>query len=121
LEDDKVGLKEQTGKIMCLNMHLESGKRRSISTIRWFQVDLKVERYHGSSGEVRVHYTTTAGTARPSPDLQALYMPSSGWLVFSDGGLGQQSVSVDLLDNGLLEGPQTFFVNITHLELAEPR
>ena len=102
-------------------MHLESGKRRSISAIRWFQMDLKVERYHGSSGDVQVYYTTTAGTARPSPDPQALYMPSSGWLVFSDGGLGQQSVSVDLLDNGLLEGPQTFFVNITHLELAEPR
>ena len=78
-------------------------------------------RYHGSSGDVRVHYTTSPGTARPSPDPQGLYVPVSGWLVCSDGGLGQQTVSVMLLDNGLLEGPQEFFVNITQLELIEPR
>ena len=48
-------------------------------------------------------------------------MSVSGWLVYSDGGLGRQTVSVMLRDNGLLEGPQIFFVNITHLELVEPR
>jgi len=48
-------------------------------------------------------------------------VPASDWVVYSDGGLGQQTVSVVLLDNGLLEGPQAFFVNITHLELIEPR
>jgi len=89
--------------------------------MRCFQVDFDVVRYRGSSGEVRVHYTTTVGTARPAPDQRALYVPSSGWLVFSDGRLGQQTVSVVLLDNGLLEGPQTFYVNITRLELVEPR
>jgi len=68
-----------------------------------------------------VHYTTTPWTARPSPDQQALYMPVSGWLVYSDGGQGRQTVAVTLLDNGLLEGPQAFFVNITRLELIEPR
>lgn len=78
-------------------------------------------RTEGSSGDVRVHYTTTPGTASPSPDPQALYVPMSGWLVFTDGGLGQQTVTVRVTDNGLLEGPREFFVNITHLELVEPR
>jgi len=78
-------------------------------------------RYDGSSGEVRVHYTMSPGTARPVPDPRALYVPVSGWLVYNDGGLGRQTVSVMLRDNGLLEGPQTFFVNITQLELVEPR
>jgi len=87
----------------------------------WCQVDFDIARYYGSAGKVRVRYTTTAGTAHPAPDQRALYVPASGWLVFSDGGLGQQTVSVMLLDNGLLEGPQTFYVNITHLELIEPR
>ena len=89
----------------------------------WFhiQVDFDVVRYYGSSGEVRVHYTTTRGTARPAPDQRALYVPALDWVVYNDGGLGQQTVSVVLLDNGLLEGPQAFFVNITHLELIEPR
>jgi len=84
-------------------------------------VDFDILRYHGSSGEVRVHYTTSRGTAPPAPELQALYVPVSGWLVYHDGGLGRQTVSVTLQDNGLLEGPQTFFVNVTRLELIEPR
>jgi len=80
-----------------------------------------VVRHDGSSGEVRVHYTTTPGTAHLSPHQSALYVPSSGYLVYSDGGLGRQTLSVTLLDNGQLEGPRTFFVNITRLELIEPR
>jgi len=85
------------------------------------KVDFDVVRYHGSSGEVRVHYTTSPGTAQPVTDPRALYVPASGWLVYSDGGLGRQTVSVLLRDNGLLEGPQSFFVNITRLELVDPR
>jgi len=87
----------------------------------WCQVDFDIVRHHGSSGEVRVHYTTSPGTARPSPHRRALYVPVSGWLVFTDGALGHHTVSVMLMDNGVLEGPQTFFVNITRLELIEPR
>ena len=87
----------------------------------WFQVEFDIVRRHGSSGEVLVYYTTSPGTALPSPDQDALFVPTSGWLVYSDGGLGQQTVSVSLLDNGLLEGPRSFFVNITELKLVEPR
>ena len=89
--------------------------------VGWFQVEFSIGRYHGSSGEVRVRYTIVSGTARPTPDPQALYVPQSGWLLFTSGGLGRQTVSVTLRDNGLLEGPRTFYVNITRLELIEPR
>jgi len=103
------------------NNNINNNKQTFDWLIDWFQVDFDIVRYDGSSGDVRVHYTTTPGTARPAPDPQALYVPVSGWLVFSDGGLGQQTVSVMLLDNGLLERPREFFLNVTYLELIEPR
>jgi len=84
-------------------------------------VDVEIVRDRGSSGEVRVHYTTAPGTALPTPDPSALYHPVSGWLSYADAGLGRQTVSVLLRDNGLLDGPQTFYINITRLELVEPR
>jgi len=84
-------------------------------------VDVEIVRTGGSSGEVRVHYTTSPGTALPTPDPRALYQPAAGWLRYTDGGLGRQTVSVTVRDNGLLEGPRTFYVNITRLELILPR
>lgn len=93
----------------------------TVKGMRCFQVDFDVLRSDGSSGEVRLQFSTSAHTARPSPDPVALFLPASDSLLFSDGGLGRQTVSVTLIDNGLLEGPRSFFVNITRLELIEPR
>lgn len=82
---------------------------------------INIRRQYGSAGQVRVYYTTSSGSALAAPADNALFVATSGWLMFEDGGQGVQTLSVSVMDNGLLEGPKTFYVNLTQIELVQPR
>ena len=85
------------------------------------QVTVGVVRRQGSAGQVRVFYTTYSGSALASPSTDALFMGTSGWLTYIDGGLSTQTVSINIIDNGRLEGPVIFYVNLTQIQLIQPR
>ena len=61
-----------------------------------------VDRRYGGVGEVSVRWRTQAGTATPGVD----YVESTGTLAFADGQL-QGIFEIPLLDDALMEGPET--------------
>jgi len=63
---------------------------------------IAVDRRLGRDGEVSVHWRTQAGTATPGGD----YVEATGTVVFADGS-AQEIFEVQLLNDGLQEGPET--------------
>lgn len=61
-----------------------------------------VDRRYGFEGEVSVRWRTQAGTATPGAD----YAESTGTVVFADGE-AQALFEIPLLDDDLMEGPET--------------
>ena len=80
------------------------------------QVQVMVRRTKGLVGQVQVRYTTSPGTATTGQD----FYPAAGVLVF-ENGVDSQFVQVSLRPDDIPEGPETFFINITSVQLLSPR
>ena len=72
-------------------------------------------RRDGSSGQVRVQYTTTSGTAVANED----FFETTGTLMF-ENGVGQQNIIVTIRPDDTPEGAEYFYVNLTSVELVYP-
>ncbi|XP_075895105.1 adhesion G-protein coupled receptor V1 isoform X2 [Nelusetta ayraudi] len=76
-------------------------------------VNVTVHRSLGSLGAVWLTYQTSGGSADSGDDFAA----ASGRLLFSPGQTSQP-LTLLILDDSLPEGPETFFLNITKVELV---
>ncbi|XP_022110249.1 G-protein coupled receptor 98-like isoform X2 [Acanthaster planci] len=79
------------------------------------QVSLEVVRNAGITGAVKVTYTTKQISAKPSED----YVEVTGDLIFGEGS-DVNTISVSLVPDDLPEGPESFLVNLTAIELLQP-
>ncbi|XP_038076858.1 adhesion G-protein coupled receptor V1-like isoform X2 [Patiria miniata] len=79
------------------------------------QVSLDVVRNAGISGAVKVTYTTKQISAQPGED----YVEDSGDLIFSEG-VDVNTIKISLVPDNLPEGPESFLVNLTSIELLQP-
>ena len=70
------------------------------------EVVLEVERTAGTNGEVSVSFSTQSGTAAGSEDYRA----TTGRLTWADGDARVQQIRVPILDDRLVEGPETLNV-----------
>jgi hypothetical protein len=70
---------------------------------------LTVTRTEGTSGDVSIDYSTADGTATAGQD----YLPASGTLELADGE-ASGSFTVTILDDGAVEGDETFSVTLSH-------
>ena len=84
-----------------------------------YQVSITVMRHFGLEGQVRVFYTTTPGTASSEPDANQDFKATSGWLTFATNQ-AEKLISVKVMDDATAEPPETFFVNLTRVELQYP-
>lgn len=73
-------------------------------------------RRSGLNGKVFVTYKTWAGTAKPHED----FYPEEGTLTFQHGQ-NQLFIDVQLKQDDLPEGPESFYLNLTSARLVEPR
>ena len=80
------------------------------------QVQVTVRRTKGLVGQVQVRYTTSPGTATTGQE----FYPAAGVLVF-ENGVDSKFVTVSLQPDDIPEGPETFFINITSVQLLSPR
>jgi len=78
------------------------------------QVTIEVDRIGGSTGTVDIQYQTLAGSAQSPGD----YIDSFGTLTFMPGQT-TNSFTVDLADDRLVEGPESFSVEISAGVVAE--
>ena len=70
------------------------------------EVTIVVKRLRGSTGAVEVSYETTPGSATEGED----YTATSGTLTWDDGDRSDKSFTVEILDDDLEEGQETFGV-----------
>lgn len=75
-------------------------------------MNITVVRSGGSSGRVRLWYETVSGTAEAGLD----FIPAAGELLFEAREMAR-SVHIEILDDGLPEGPEEFSLVITKVEL----
>jgi uncharacterized repeat protein (TIGR01451 family)/uncharacterized delta-60 repeat protein len=68
---------------------------------------ITVLRSNANTGIVSINYATTNGTAIAPGD----YTPTSGTLTFSNG-IASQSFVVPIINNGLVQGDRTFYINL---------
>ena len=83
------------------------------------QVSLIVKRKFGVEGQVRVFYTTTPATASSELDATQDFVATSGWLTFASDQT-EKLISVQIVDDSMAEPPETFYVNLTQVELQYP-
>ena len=83
------------------------------------QISITVVRHFGMEGQVRVFYTTTPGGASSEPDANQDFQATSGWLTFASNEV-EKLISVKILDDAIAEPPETFYVNLTQVELQYP-
>ncbi|XP_058583121.1 adhesion G-protein coupled receptor V1 isoform X2 [Neofelis nebulosa] len=76
------------------------------------RVNITVTRSGGSLGPVRLWYETVSGTAEAGLD----FIPAVGELLFEAEEMAK-SVPIEILDDGLPEGPEEFSLVITKVEL----
>ncbi|XP_036081242.1 adhesion G-protein coupled receptor V1 isoform X3 [Rousettus aegyptiacus] len=76
------------------------------------RVNITVVRSGGSFGRVRLWYETVSGTAEAGWD----FIPAPGELLFESQEM-VKSVQIEILDDGLPEGPEEFSVVIAKVEL----
>jgi hypothetical protein len=74
-------------------------------------VSLTVLRTVEDAGEVRVDYTTVAGSAQPGSD----FIPVSGTLVWADGDMEPKTIVVEIVDDDLPELDESFSVVLSNL------
>ncbi|XP_035665839.1 adhesion G-protein coupled receptor V1-like [Branchiostoma floridae] len=79
------------------------------------EVVILVLRRDGPLGQVRITYSTTPGTATPGLD----YRTRNGELIFNDQE-EFKSITVQIQPDALPEGPETFYVNLTSVQLLAP-
>ncbi|XP_066273052.1 adhesion G-protein coupled receptor V1-like isoform X1 [Branchiostoma lanceolatum] len=79
------------------------------------EVVILVLRRDGPLGQVRITYSTTPGTATPGLD----YRTRNGELIFNDQE-EFKSITIQIQPDALPEGPETFFVNLTSIQLLAP-
>ncbi|XP_076021271.1 adhesion G-protein coupled receptor V1 [Genypterus blacodes] len=87
-------------------------QRRLIATEEEGMVNVTVIRSLGTLGSVWVTYQTSGSTATSGLDFD----PVSGRLLFTPGQTIQH-VTLSVLDDGLPEEPEEFYLNITEVEL----
>lgn len=75
-------------------------------------MNITVVRLGGSFGRVRLWYETVSGTAEAGWD----FIPAPGELLFESQEM-VKSVQIEILDDGLPEGPEEFSVVIAKVEL----
>ncbi len=83
------------------------------------QVSVTVERKYGDSGRVRIGFTTSPGSASSTVDGNQDFRAQSDYLVFTHGQ-SEKTISIGLVNDRRPEGPETFFMNLTSIELQEP-
>uniref|UniRef100_A0A452QT71 Calx-beta domain-containing protein n=1 Tax=Ursus americanus TaxID=9643 RepID=A0A452QT71_URSAM len=76
------------------------------------RVNITVLRSGGSFGPVRLWYETVSGTAEAGLD----FIPAAGEILFEAREMAK-SVHIEILDDGLPEGPEEFSLVITKVEL----
>lgn len=72
-------------------------------------VDITVVRSNGTDGEVSVNFGNDDGSAQAGQD----YTPNAQILSWADGESGPQTVTVTILDDQLVEGPENFFASLS--------
>lgn len=72
-------------------------------------VTFEVERAGGSSGEIRIGYTTQDGSATGGAD----YQPLADELVWADGESGVKQIQLTLNDDALVEGTETLTLGLS--------
>ena len=78
-----------------------------------------MSRNYGSVGSVRVFFTTSPGSATASPDAGEDFVSAAGWVSFSSRET-EKRVAVTIIDDSRAERPETFYVNLTRVELLYP-
>ncbi|MDH3568288.1 MAG: hypothetical protein OEM61_13165, partial [Desulfobacteraceae bacterium] len=73
-------------------------------------VQIDVERFGGSLGEVTIDYATSDGTALAGPD----YAATSGTLTWIDGARDTRSFSVPIVNDTAQEGDETFVLTLSN-------
>lgn len=85
--------------------------------VSWFfQVNITMLRSRGTFNSVLLSYQTVSNTAISGLD----FVPAMGQVLF-EPGVTLQTVSLEILDDDLPEGPEVFYVNITQVELLNNR
>lgn len=92
---------EQPGIPATVEMAQESVSGMEGSTISAF-----VNRIGDSTGAISIDYVITAGTAIPEQD----YIAADGTLVWNDGDITAKQIDIELLTDGLIEGPETMSI-----------
>ena len=77
-------------------------------------INITVTRSGGSSGVASVDYATSDGTAVAGTD----YLAASGTLTFDDGVLGNQTISISIIDDNTAEVAETFTVALSNVSGA---
>uniref|UniRef100_A0A1I8J347 Cadherin domain-containing protein n=1 Tax=Macrostomum lignano TaxID=282301 RepID=A0A1I8J347_9PLAT len=78
-------------------------------------VEISVQRLGGTFGTVFVNFATRNGSATAGSD----YAPVLGYLTFGPG-VSRATVSVQLLDDTVPEGPEDFYLVLTSVSLINP-
>ena len=73
-------------------------------------VNMIVTRSNGSAGIVRVGYRTVDGSATGGSD----YVAASGTLTWPSGTSGNQTISIRLTDDSVVEAAESFTVALTN-------
>lgn len=81
-------------------------------------VTVVVKRVGGSDGRVNVTYATAAGTATAGSD----YITKTGTLTWNNNNSGDQTISIVINDDNVVEGNETFTVSLssTDIPLSSP-
>lgn len=91
---------------------VEYSPKPSENTLLVAQVNLTVTRSGGSLGRVRLRVEAVSGTAAAGMD----FLPPPAQLLF-EAGETAKSVHIEILDDGLPEGPEEFSLVMTEVEL----
>lgn len=72
-------------------------------------VDYIVRRSGGNAGQVSVNYATAPGSAQPGED----YVHAAGTLTWNDGEYGDQTITVDLINDAEAEQAESFTLRLS--------
>jgi hypothetical protein len=78
------------------------------------QVTITVTRVGGDEGTLSVDYATTAGSAFDGPDFTGV----SGTLTWGDGDSASQDIVININDDALFEGDETFTIALSNVSVV---
>ena len=84
--------------------------QESISGLENTIISAFVNRIGEPDGEISIDYTVTPGTAIADED----YLVSDGTLVWTDGDSTAKQIDIQLLGDGIVEGPETLAITLTN-------